>query len=166
MTTLILLAEEGFQLRSKLSAWKDMASQWSLSSPIDHQMTIAWVFYSAISIYLSGTYDYSRLWSKYGILTPTLEQSEIQQHVNNILQTTLYALKQTNVSGLLFLFPLRIAGARGVTIEQRSQIHALLAEITNSFKAANAFTSDLEELWANPESKCNVTAEAEGWHLR
>jgi Fungal specific transcription factor domain len=122
-------------------------------------MTIAWVFYSAISIYLSGTYDYSRLWNSYGIPTPILGQTEIQQDVNNILHTTSHALKQTNVTGLLFLFPLSIAGARAVTIEQRKRIHALLAEITGNFRAANAFTSDLQELWANPESKCNVTAE-------
>jgi hypothetical protein len=136
-----------------------MAHQWHSSLPIDYQMTIAWVFYSAISIYLSGTYDYSRLWNSYGIRTPILGQSEIQQDVNNILHTTSLALKQTNVTGLLFLFPLRIAGARALTIEQRTRIYALLEEITGNFRAANAFTSDLQELWANPESKCNVTAE-------
>ena len=119
-------------------------------------MTIAWTFYSAISIYLSGIYDYSPLWVVYDIPTPIIAQSEIQQHVNAILDITSLALKQMTVTSLLFLFPLRIAGARAYTIDQRMRIHALLAEITSDFRAASAFTSDLEELWANPASKCNM----------
>lgn len=155
---LVSFAEEGFQLRSTLSAWEAMAQQYHTSSPADYQMTIAWVFYAAISIYLSGTYDYSHLWETYGVPTPILAQPEIQQHVNTILDITSVSLKETNVTGLLFLFPLRIAGARALTIEQRMRIHALLGEITRSFRAACAFTSDLGELWADPESKCNTTA--------
>lgn len=119
-------------------------------------MTISWTFYSAISIYHSGIYDYSALWKQHHVTTPALNQHEIEQHVNTILDRTSEALHKTNLTGLIFLFPLRIAGARAAEFEQRIRIDALLTEIAHNFEAARAFTSDLNELWGNPLAKCNM----------
>ena len=96
------LAEEGLQLRSSLYAWEEMAGHWQASLATDNQMLTAWVFYAAISIYLSGTFDYSEAWTERDILTPALGQHEIQQHVENVLNITAGAIKTTNISGLMF----------------------------------------------------------------
>jgi hypothetical protein len=150
-------AEEGQRLRSDLSLWEDMAQIWPISSTADHQMTVAWIFYSAISIYLSGVYDYDQIWETYHITTPSLPQIEIQQHVTRILDNTSLALNETNVTALVFLFPLRIAGARVKTYEQQKQIRALLTQISCSFKVANAISSNLGEVWANRVAKASPT---------
>lgn len=146
---LVTFAEEGHQLRSDLSLWEEMALIWPISSTTDHQMMIAWIFHSAISIYLSGVYDYDQIWETHHVTTPTLPQIEIQQHVSRILDNTSLALKETNVTPLVFLFPLRIAGARVKTSEQRKQIRALLTQISCSFRVANAISSNLGEVWAS-----------------
>lgn len=157
MPQLRSLADEGLQLRSSLYAWAEMARHWQASLATDNQMLIAWVFYAAISIYLSGTFDYSEAWTERGISTAALDQLEIQQHVKNILNTTAVSIQETNTSGLIFLFPLRIAGARAITAGERVQIRSLLTDITHRFRAANAFISDLDVMWANAASKCNRT---------
>lgn len=130
-------------------------------------MMIAWIFYPAISIYLSGIYDYDpTTWSlshndNNNIITtavPVLSQDEIQANVNHILDRTAVALEHTNVTPLVFLFPLRIAGARSTTTtttttsadQQQRRIRALLAHISCSFSVANAISSDLGQVWAEP----------------
>jgi hypothetical protein len=118
-------------------------------------MTIAWVFYAAISIYLSGIYDYSHIWVENGIFTPTISDSIVDQHVSNILDITTLAVERKNLAGVLFLFPLRIAGARAHRPGRRVRIQNLILQIAGSFRAANAILTDLQELWANPESYAN-----------
>ncbi|KEF57370.1 uncharacterized protein A1O9_05287 [Exophiala aquamarina CBS 119918] len=125
-----------------------MAQLWPASHKADHQMTIAWIFHSAISIYLSGVYDYDQIWNKWHITTPSLCQVEVDEYVSKILEGTSLALQETNVTALVFLFPLRIAGARSKTIRQQKQIRYLLAQISSSFRVANAISSDLGAVWA------------------
>jgi hypothetical protein len=143
-------ASDGFQLRSELTTWHRTAQAWYLDHPPKDDKCLALVYYSALSIYHSGIYDYSLAWSTYAIATPSLDQREIQQHVCTILELTQHSLQSTNLSGLLFLVPLRIAGARATSPEQRSRIIAMLSGITNTFRAASAVSSDLDELWAGP----------------
>lgn len=147
--SLRLFAREGTQLRSEMTAWSQMAREWYTKHPVDGHKYIALVYYSAISIYHSGIYDYSLAWSRYAVTTPALKSQEIQQHVRTILELTTQSLRHTNLSGLLFLVPLRIAGARATSSEQRSRISTILAGITSTFRAAGAVSSDLEELWVS-----------------
>lgn len=137
---------------SQLSSWNLMAQQWPLPFPDDHQMDIAWIFYPAISIYLSGIYDYNPVWKEH-FTPPSLEPAEIQTHVNSILSRTAIALEKTNITSLLFLFPLRIAGARARTAQQQSEIQALLSRIQGDFKVASAFSSELSKLWGSPSTR-------------
>lgn len=176
LRTLKAFAEEGQRLRCDLILWEEMAQLWPTSTSSmtttkqDHQMMIAWIFYPAISIYLSGIYDYDpTTWSlshnnNNPIITtvPVLPQDEIQANVNHILDRTAVALRHTNVTPLVFLFPLRIAGARSTTTsttstltsasadQQQRRIRALLAHISCSFSVANAISSDLGQVWAQP----------------
>ncbi len=153
--TLTSLAEQGIELRSALHDWEVAANVWKPPTPNDQQMTVAWLFYAAISIYLSGIYDYSHIWADSGILIPTLSVSIIDDHVLSILDITSLAIETKPLAGVLFLFPLRVAGARAYKFEQRLRIKGLLLKIAASFRAANAFFSDLEDLWADPDSYHN-----------
>jgi hypothetical protein len=144
-------ADEGIRLRSALSSWKTFALAWSATSPvttIDLQMMLATIYHHAISIYLSGTFDYFPYWDESGIPTPSISSSQVQAHVKAILGMVATALNETNLAGILFLFPLRVAGARAQSLEHRVEIARMLGIITQKgFVVADAFTMDLEELW-------------------
>ena len=144
-------AKDGFCLQSKLSNWKTSALIWSSISKTktaDLQMRLATIYHHAISIYLSGTFDYFPYWYESHIPTPTLSPSHVQAHVTAILSMVAVGLKETNLGGILFLFPLRVAGARAQSLEHRFEIARMLGDITQrGFVVADAFTLDLEELW-------------------
>jgi len=145
-------AAEGIRLQSALSSWKTFALAWSATSSmtttIDLQMMLATIYHHAISIYLSGTFDYFPYWDESGIPTPSISSSQVQAHVKAILRMVATALNETNLAGILFLFPLRVAGARAQSLEHRAEIARMLGIITRKgFVVADAFTMDLEELW-------------------
>lgn len=144
-------AAEGIRLQSALSSWKTFALAWSATSSmttIDLQMMLATIYHHAISIYLSGTFDYFPYWDESGIPTPSISSSQVQAHVKAILGMVATALNETNLAGILFLFPLRVAGARAQSLEHRVEIARMLRIIKQKgFVVADAFTMDLEELW-------------------
>jgi hypothetical protein len=150
-TILYELAREGFSLRSAFSAWKESAQTWvagRLQKSQDEQMTIALSYYHAISIYLSGIFDYHSLWTDRHISTPELSSFEIHAHVSAILKMVGKALKEGTLAAILFFFPLRVAGARARTLEQRHEISVLLHLISGKgFVVADAFVMDLDDLW-------------------
>ncbi|KAG6115649.1 hypothetical protein E4U13_002608 [Claviceps humidiphila] len=115
-----------------------------------HQPSIllSHVFYAAISIYLSGVFDYDLPhWDTVGVLVPTLDQQTVAQHVNSILKFTKIGLEKTSLSPVLFLFPLRIAGARSHDAWQRNVVGSLVACVGKGFAVAGAVEADLIELW-------------------
>ncbi|KAH6609062.1 hypothetical protein Trco_002408 [Trichoderma cornu-damae] len=92
----------------------------------DDSMLLSRIFFAAISIYLSGIFDYEIThWHRLGLAPPTLDEQAVQTHTNTILQLSNLALDATNLSPLLFLFPLRIAGARSRTQWQRDWVARL-----------------------------------------
>jgi hypothetical protein len=145
------LAADGFRLREELSAWRMSSCKWSLRSTSQSsqiQMNLALAYYNAISIFLSGIFDYHNHWKDHGISTATLSDLEIQAHVSAILELVGLGLKEGSLAGILFFFPLRVAGARARTLEQRLEISRLLHLIsTRGFVVAQAFVMDLDELW-------------------
>jgi len=144
------IAAEGLGLRIFLGNWKDSVKFWNVSN--DDQMLLALIYYHAISIYLSGIFDYFSHWDEWSIPTPTIERSEIQENVQHILTMTTIALKQSNLAGILFLFPLRVAGAR-VDTTQNSNILWLLGRISQGgFVVANTIAAELGQLWSTTNS--------------
>jgi hypothetical protein len=145
------LAADGFLLRSELSAWRTSSSEWSLcfqSRFPQEQIKLALAYYNAISIFLSGIFDYHSHWRDHGISTATLSGSEIQAHVSAILEVVGLGLKEGSLAGILFFFPLRVAGARARTSKQKLEIARLLHLISaRGFVVAQAFVMDLNELW-------------------
>lgn len=153
------LALQGHHLRQTLEIWgvinsdllgiaTDVATSAGSSGTVDHTGLLANAFFAAISIYLSGVYDYSiTLWNSWGISVPTLAEEDVQCHVNTILSSTGFALERTSISHLLYLFPLRVAGARCMDKRQRDQVRMLLRQVGTNFVVAQAFETELSMLW-------------------
>jgi hypothetical protein len=151
---LLHLASEGIALRTALIQWLDSFNDWlSLDSARkeDARSTLANIYFHAISIYLSGIFDYRHQFNEF--LSAALPLEDIRAHVCGILQSTEVALRTTNLAGILFFFPLRVAGARARCSEQRTAILAMLDRISErSFMVAHAFSDDLRALWSNARS--------------
>ncbi|KAI1867942.1 hypothetical protein JX265_003996 [Neoarthrinium moseri] len=155
------LALEGHRLRHTLEMWRVMNSEIldtamnlgacvGSSRIVDHTGLLANAFFAAISIYLSGVYDYSiTLWRNWDILVPTLSKEDVQCHVHTILSSVSLAMERTNISHLLYLFPLRVAGARCVDDWQRNQVRTLLRRVGTNFVVARAFETELNMLWGH-----------------
>ena len=146
------MATEGICLQKALQGWEATTlSWWSVNSTAkDDQMTLAFIFYNAFAIYLSGIFDYFPYWNERHISTPTISWSEIGERLRNILSMAAQALEQTSLAGILFMFPLRVAGARARTSEQTRAIARMLSDISKrGFVVADTFVVDLKELWAS-----------------
>lgn len=152
------MANTGFVVQASLYSWLSQASlqfDAEMSGLNEHHLNRdpAWllsdIYYHATLIFLSGIFDYRNYWDN--MATPTLPTSEIQDHVSAILEMVEVALKTTNLAGLLFLFPLRVAGARARSSTQRAAILRMLQNISSkNFIVAGAFLGDLTELWQTP----------------
>ncbi|KAF5507910.1 hypothetical protein CGCA056_v013507 [Colletotrichum aenigma] len=139
------LATEGFSLREALDSWEFTAS--FLPESTDERL-LSIAYHSATSIYLSGNYDYDLAhWQGLGVAVPILSASRIEEHFDAIVATVIEALKGSSLSPLLFLFPLRVAGARAKQRQQREAVIKLLQRIRRNFIVADAMLEDLRELW-------------------
>ena len=112
-------------------------------------MDLALIFYHAIAIYLSGIFDYHQsIYMRFNIPTPVLSKPVIAQHMGSILERVNAALKHTNLSGILFLFPLRVAGARATQRADQQRITDMLNMISSQgFVVSQAFEEDLDNVW-------------------
>lgn len=111
-------------------------------------MALAKAFFAATSIYLSGNYDYDmQLWQSLNIPIPILPLEDVTKHFDTIILFSRAALKGSNLSPLLFLFPLRVAGARAREIKQRQAVAEMLCRVKKDFVVAEAFLTELEGLW-------------------
>jgi hypothetical protein len=132
-----------------LNDWHSKFQQWSISTstPSDNtQSILATICFHAISIFLSGIFDYHTQF--HHITSPSLPEDQIQNHVDGILLTSETALNTTNLGSILCLFPLRIAGARVTSKERAEMIIAMLNEISRrTFVVAGTIISDLKDVW-------------------
>ncbi|KAH8801526.1 hypothetical protein F5884DRAFT_806983 [Xylogone sp. PMI_703] len=143
------LALAGHRIQSDLNEWYLRFQLWgrqTLTNNTDERSLLASTYYHAISIFLSGIFDYNMEFNH--IITPALSFDAIQFHVTNILDLAEVILHTTRLSRVLLFFPLRVAGARARTTMQKKMILMMLSEIsTRSFVVAGAFTTDLQKLW-------------------
>jgi hypothetical protein len=148
------LANEGLLLQGSLQQWLMDTDVWETLSrgqcKVDIELLIGHVYYHAISIFLSGTFDYHIHWTwPDAPCAPILRRSQIDWHVCEILRLS-QELLAAGVSGVLLFFALRVAGARAVDETSRTVILDLLhTTARRGFIVAEAFTTDLSELWAS-----------------
>jgi hypothetical protein len=101
-----------------------------------------------MSIYLSGLSDYQVLPESTQL---SLQEEEIQHHTESIIFRTGKALDAGQVSAVLLLLPLRVAGNRCRTLDGCGEIMKLLERIEGGFGVAAAFKEELMGIWTERE---------------
>lgn len=149
------LGEEGIVMQKRLQQWWKSAEAWERDVPeVDGDLLVAKSYYHAISIYLSGSYDYHSHWSSPGApQAPILNRLIIEGHMYEILRLS-QKLLDHGFAGLLLFIPLRIAGARVANTDDQDAILRMFQTISQrGYAVANAIRADLVELWAGMDSK-------------
>lgn len=156
------IASTGMALREALNLWHEAylahdeatescrADAASVDTAEDECSLLTRLFWSAISVYLSGEFDYEmHHWTRFGLAVPTFDAETVRGHVATILALTEHALEKSSLSPLLFLFPLRIAGARSVREgrDQRARVLRILDAISGRFAAGQAIREGLTDAW-------------------
>jgi hypothetical protein len=98
-----------------------------------------------MSIYLSGLSDYQVLPEAVNVSLP---EEEIQHHADNIISRCGKALEDGQVSMVLSLLPLRVAGNRCRALDGCGEILRMLKRIEGGFGVAAAFKGELMGIWA------------------
>lgn len=153
------LADEGLALQNSLQEWYKETQYWTtishdnqtatnMAQRPDTELMLSYAYYHAISIYLSGTYDYHRQWSGPAApCAPILSRHEVNWHVSQILETSRMLLA-LGTCGIFLFFPLRVAGARTLDLRLREVILGLFKMTSQrGFLVAEALITDLSELW-------------------
>jgi hypothetical protein len=152
----IFLAAQGIQLRHRLSDWQDRAqtrfSALHISSNYllqDTELLLSQIYFHALSIYLSGIYDYHPEFVLSTAVLPTLSQPQVEDHLSWIIQLTNFALRDTKLAGLLFLFPLRVAASRSTKMQYRTDVLRLIRMVRcKGFAISDLFELEIQALWA------------------
>lgn len=154
------LAVEGLLLQRMLQDWNSEAIRWWLDvamvrqrdssrlERLDVDYHIAQVYFHAISIYLSGTFDYHDHWTKEDApCAPIITRNEVEHHLAEIFRLSC-ALLESGVAGILLFFPLRVAGARSKRFQDQDLIVSLFGQISRrGYSTATTFIAELGALW-------------------
>lgn len=109
--------------------------------------------HAAVSIYLSGVFDYHEaLWKTHDIAIPKLQPQEIETNVETILTQVEHALRLSEINIVTYVFALRVAGARTRTNEERERVTRLLRRIERCYIVSRALIVDLTERWGSEAS--------------
>ena len=141
-TTMHELIKEGEELHSQLAALSS-ALHLSMSA---QDISVAWMYYHALSIYLSGVFDYT-LAEVCAI--PSLRDDEITVHLERILRHSDEALQQNQTSRVFLLLPLRIAGNRCSNWKQCQEVLRRIDALRDQFAVAIAFRTELLQIWSS-----------------
>jgi hypothetical protein len=136
------LVQAGGSLRIQLAAFASVLR----ASAHAHDYSVAWMYYHAISIYLSGIFDYTL---SEVCTTLSLQADEITLHLEGILARSDEALQKSHVSQVFLLLPLRIAGNRCRNLEQCREVLERLEVLQRQFAVATAFRTELLQMWSS-----------------
>ncbi|KAL5364825.1 hypothetical protein BJX96DRAFT_188096 [Aspergillus floccosus] len=99
-----------------------------------------------MSIFLFNTFDYYHCWHLDH--SPYMSAQETGRHVDQISRLADLILNTPGGSGILLIFPLRVAGTRADTDLQKAKVLDLLDRIARcGFIVANRIRDDVEDLW-------------------
>lgn len=148
-THLRRLVDEGVSLRLALRDQQQRRNEHFHRSS-EAQQCFRYIQNAAISIYLSGIFDYHEaIWTRHSIAVPKLPAAEIDLHVATILGQVERALSLSELGGISYVFALRVAGARSWSFDQQERVRALLTRIERCYVCANALIVDLLRLWTS-----------------
>jgi hypothetical protein len=159
-SVIISLAAQGTEIRRHLSEWLQLVqTQYSaLHTSFNHllqdtELLISLIYFHALSIYLSGIYDYHSEFVLSNAVLPLLSQSQVEHHLSSIIRITDFALRETKLAGLLFLFPLRVAASRSRTMYYRTELLKLIRMMRNKgFAILETFELEILCIWAERDA--------------
>lgn len=133
--TLRDFSQKGEHLHSQLTSFAC-----SLVESTAYDASAAWMYYHAISLYLSGIFDHTLP----GIL-PVAQSSdhEIMVHIDGILEHSDEVLQQSQVSHIFLLLPLRIAGNRCGNTGRCREVLKRVEILQNQFAIARTVRDEL-----------------------
>ena len=141
-TKMYKLVREGQDLHSQLAAF---ASALHMSTSAQ-DISVAWMYYHALSIYLSGVFDYTL---SEVCAIPSLQDEEITVHLEGILKRSDEAVRQSQTSCVFLLLPLRIAGNRCSNWKQCQEVLDRIDVLRDQFAVATAFRTELLHTWSS-----------------
>jgi hypothetical protein len=151
-TLIDTLGNEGLEIQSSIYAWHENASrQQESEQTVDSRMHLALACYHSLLVFLSNNYNYYRFWHNTAA-APRLSQEEIQQHAESIIQHAENILKALEVSSVLLLFPLRVAGTHAESGTRTRILRLLDGVFARGFVVSSRIKEDLNEYWADKDS--------------
>ncbi|KAF2501785.1 hypothetical protein BU16DRAFT_501132 [Lophium mytilinum] len=147
---------EGLYLRRCLSDWYHqiecrLPTARDPSTPLQTNMEllIALIYYHALSIFLSGCFDYRlSCFPAPPASLPILTRTQVERHLASILSLTELALNKTWLTGVAFLFPLRVAAARAWSAADQNEVVQRLRSVrSKGFSITNLFEEEVNCLW-------------------
>jgi hypothetical protein len=136
------LVQEGQELHSQLAVFASALH----ASMTAQDTSVAWMYYHALSIYLSGVFDYTL---SEVCAIPSLRDEEITVHLEGILKRSDEALQQSQTSRVFLLLPLRIAGNRCRNWKQCQEVLKRIDILRGQFAVATAFRTELLHIWSS-----------------
>lgn len=147
------LSVDGCRLHAKLESWNSETAPRRDES--DPYIKLALAIYHALVLFLSGNYGYYSCWE--GQRLPSLTLFEVESHSKTVLSLSVSILENSNISGSLILFPLRVAGLYSTGEQHREEILGLLGRIQRQgFNVAERIRGDLQQCWNYQESESSL----------
>ncbi|KAL3480963.1 hypothetical protein BJX99DRAFT_272178 [Aspergillus californicus] len=145
------LGKEGLEIQSSIYLWHEKAIlQLESEQTVDSLFHLALACYHSLLVFLSNTYNYYRFW--HNTAAPRLSHEEIKQHVESIILHADNILKVSEVSSVLLLSPLRVAGTHAESGTRTRILRLLDGVFAQGFVVSSRIKEDLNEYWADKDS--------------
>lgn len=138
--TLRELSQRGEQLHSQLTSFA-----FSLVKSTAYDTSAAWMYYHAISLYLSGIFDH--ILPRICLIAQSSDH-EAMAHIEGILQHSDEVLQQSQVSHVFVLLPLRIAGNRCSSTSHCREVLKRVELLQGQFAIAGTVRDELLKTWS------------------
>ena len=158
-------AIEGLDIRECLDTWY-LANESTLSSRQDEdsQTLLAKIYHPTILLNITNLFDAYPHFYALAISISRLSSSEIQENVNVIISLVEKALRTTRIAGFSLLWPVRVAGGRSITEDQRSRVLKMLREIEKrGFVVAGGVEGLIREKWVDEEFQAYLMGYGRSW---
>lgn len=145
------LGWQGLELQTDLEDWFRIQKETGATS--DHDR-LAEVYYHTLTLFVARNYTYYDFWQD--MPRPKLTSDQQSQHISSIVTLLQGLCKDLTISGVLFLFPLRVAGSLATDAATKAEIFQLLDTVhRQGFVVAQRVRVDLEELYT-AQAICSV----------
>ncbi|PTB37977.1 hypothetical protein M441DRAFT_147301 [Trichoderma asperellum CBS 433.97] len=137
------LAREGTTLDHRITIWNNGSLLQSAAA--DPFTQISFAYYYALQLFHCRNFTYYSCWETGTV--PELSLHESNAYVAAIISICEKSTQDSNIPGVILLFPLRMAGAHA-EVGRRNKILKILQQIYNSgFVVAEKITIDLCDFW-------------------